>query len=238
MLRLATQIAGVPDDADLGTRCLLELVGQELAQEAYREVVDMAEHGEPLAMCNAMLLLAELGAEALPREMVPRLLDLFLALPDRAEDLVEVALRVHAWGGGHRHELLATAVSHMGGKYLCEVLIQMINRCDEKRVMRALKVVAGCLALPSSESLLYTNDIRVLVEILLREMPNQSGDAAAFACHADCFKALVARCEAARAHRPGEALQVIKDLYHDENNGAAVRTKCAEVLSVISKGGG
>ncbi|CAK0910959.1 unnamed protein product, partial [Prorocentrum cordatum] len=120
MLRIAGQMAGVTDDADLGMRCLLELVSRELAQEAYQEVVDMAEHGEPLAMCNAMLLLAELGAEALPREMVPRLLDLFLALPDRAEDLVEVALRVHAWGGRHRHELLATAVSHMGGKFLCE----------------------------------------------------------------------------------------------------------------------
>jgi hypothetical protein len=238
MLRIAVQISGVTDDADLGMRCLLELVGQELAQEAYQEVAGMAEHGEPQAMCGAVLVLAELGAEALPLEMVPRLLDLFVALPERAEHLVEVALRVHAWGGRHRRELLATAVSHMGGKYLCEVLIQMINRCDEKRVSRALKVLAGCLALPCSESLMYTNDIRVLVEILLRELPNRSGDAAAFACHADCFKALVVRCEVARAHRLDETLQVMKDLHHDGNIDVAVRTKCAEVLHAISRGGG
>jgi len=237
MLRFAGHIAQA-SDRNLGWLCLVEMAGAELAEEVYPEVVDMAEHGEPTATCLAMLLLAELGEEALPLEMVPRLLDLFLALPDRAEDLVEVALRIHAWGGERRAMLLAAAVSHMGGKLLCEVLLQVVNRADEKRRMRALKVLAGCLALPSSESLLYTNDVRVLVEILLRELPNHSGDAASFACHADCFKALVARCGAARAHRTSEALQVIEDLYHDEDNESAVRAKCAEVLSVISKGGG
>merc|ERR1719215_41014 len=197
----------------------------------------MALGSEPNVACNAILLLGELGPEAFPphllQQYLTQLLDLFVALPERADDLVEVALRAHAWGGERRAALLAKTVSHEGGQLLCEVLLQVINRADKRRRLRAVKVLAGCLTLPNSERLLYTNDIRVLVEILLRELPNNAGDAVAFGCHAECFKALTQRCKAARAHRKEEALQVLGKLCEDEKNEPAVRRKSAEVLTAL-----
>mmetsp|Transcript_86618 Transcript_86618/g.278083 ORF Transcript_86618/g.278083 Transcript_86618/m.278083 type:complete len:192 (+) Transcript_86618:528-1103(+) len=161
-------------------------------------------------------------------------LDLFVALPNRADDLVEVALRVHAWSGERRAELLGAAVRHRGGQVLCEVLLQVINRGLDERPLRALKVLAGCLAIGGSESLLYTNDIRVLVEILLRELPVHAKNATAFACHADCYKALVRRCEAARTHRRDEIVQVLEDLRDYESCDPKVRQHCSEALAVLA----
>jgi len=241
ILRIASNLVKGPpaSDANVGMWCLVHLVGDELASEAVPEVIRMAERdqSEPIAACNALLMLAELGPEALTPDLAPRLVDLFVRLPDRADDLVEVALRFHAQGGAQRAALLHAAVSRPGGSLLCEVLLQVVNRADVKRRLRALKVLSGCLAKPSSESLLYTNDVRVLVEILLRELPNSVEDSVAFACHAECFKALAARCSAAREHRRTEALQVFGDLYEDQQNEPKVREKCAEVLTVMAQAG-
>jgi hypothetical protein len=238
ILRIATQM--VPgSEPNVGMRCLKELAGEQLASEVFPEILCMAERSdEPHTASNAFLVLAELGPKALAPRLMIRLLDMFVALPERADDLVEVALRVHSWGGKPRDALLGTAVAHPGGKLLCEVLLQVINRADAHRRMRAVKVLAGCLLLPNSEDLLYTNDIRVLVEILLRELPNHARDAPAFACHADCFKALTERCEVARSHRHDEVLQLLEDLQEDERNEPTVRTKCAEVLQAMARDGG
>mmetsp|Transcript_22551 Transcript_22551/g.63171 ORF Transcript_22551/g.63171 Transcript_22551/m.63171 type:complete len:330 (-) Transcript_22551:142-1131(-) len=243
ILRIATQMQQDPD-ANVGMWCLVDRAGEDLANQVFREVAAMAEGpgaGEeqqpPLVACNALLVLGELGPAVLRPPLVLRLLDLFDALPERASDLVEVALRVHAWGGKPRATLLAAVVEHPGGKLLCEVLLQVINRADERRRLRALKVLAGCLAQPGSDGLLYTNDVRVLVEILLRELPAHATDAAAFACHAECFKAVAARCGAARAHRRGDVLQVLGDLSQDEQSEPAVRGQCAEMLDAMGPGG-
>lgn len=234
ILRIAAQFVEQRDaDHSVGSAILINLAGEPLANEAFLEACDMAQGSEPNVACNAMLLLGELGPEALSPQLLPQLLDLFVALPGRADDLVEVALRAHAWGGRHRAALLARAIAHPGGRLLCEVLLQVINRADKKRQLRAVKVLSGSLALEGSERLLYTNDIRVLVEILLRELPNSAGDAVAFGCHAECFKALAGRCEAARSHRRVEAMQVLVDLRADEQSEPAVRKKCAEVLAVL-----
>jgi len=242
LLRIAAQFVGGREaDHNVGASILLNLAGEELANQAFAEVKRMVQGSEPNVACNAMLLLGELGPEAFPphllQQLLTQLLDLFVALPERADDLVEVALRAHAWGGERRAALLAKTVSHEGGQLLCEVLLQVINRADKKRRLRAVKVLAGCLALPNSERLLYTNDVRVLVEILLRELPNCAGDTVAFACHADCFKALATRCEAARAHRREEALQVLEDLRDDDRCESTVRGKCAEVLAALAQSG-
>lgn len=221
-------------DHNVGFTCLLELAGEDLAGAVWPEIALMAEQNEePLAACNALEVLAELGPEALTPELVPRILDLFLRLPDRVDHLAEIALRVHAWGGAVRQSLLNLS-DHEGAKHLCEVLLQMINRADKNRRLRACKVLAGFLSMPNSDCILYTNDVRVLVEILLREMPNDAYDASAFMCQADCFKALALRSEAARKHRKEEVLQVLEDLRADERNDASVRAKCAEVLRVLA----
>lgn len=233
ILRMVTQMQQSPD-ANVGMWCIVDRVGEQLANEAFQEICSMVEQvDEPLITCNALLVLGELGPALLAPTLILRLLDLFVSLPDRASDLVEVALRVHAWSGTWRATLVSATLSHPGGKLLCEVLLQVVNRADEKRRMRALKVLAGCLAQPSSESLLYTNDVRVLIEILLRELPNHAGNAQAFACHAECFKAIAMRCKVARAHRRDDVLQVLEDLNQDERNECVVRSQCAEMLAVM-----
>merc|ERR1719401_1032078 len=122
---------------------MVELAGRELANEAFVVVCGLADRlQEPLVACNALILLAELGPEAADEAFGARLsaslLDLFVALPDRADDLVEVALRVHAWGSAHREALLAEAVQHPGGRLLGEVLLQVINRANKGRRVRAV----------------------------------------------------------------------------------------------------
>jgi len=113
-------------------------------------------------------------------------------------------------------------------------LLQVVNRADVKRRLRALKVLTGCLSQPGSERLLYTNDARVLVEILLRELPNQADEEQAFICHADCFKALARRCEVAREHRRSEVLQVLHDLHEDDCSTPIIRDQCAAVYAAVT----
>lgn len=234
ILRIAAHLVeGWDADHSAGSMILQNLAGEALANEALIEVLEMAQGAEPNVACAALLLLGELGPEALNPQLLPQLLDLFVALPGRADDLVEVALRAHAWGGQHRRALLAHTISHPGGRLLCEVLLQVINRADKKRRLRAVKVITGSLASNGSERLLYTNDIRVLVEILLRELPNSASDAVAFGCHAECFKTLAQRCEVARTHRRVEAMQLLVDLKADFQSEPAVRGKCSEVLAAI-----
>lgn len=236
ILRIAGQFVGGRDaDHRVGFSILMKLAGEDLANEAFVEAGRMAQGQEPNVACAAMLLLGELGPEALPPNLLKQLLNLFVQLPERADDLVEVALRAHAWGGQHRASLLKHAVTHQGGQLLCEVLLQVINRADKKRRLRALKVLSGCLVLPDSDGLLYTNDVRVLVEILLRELPKHVEDEVAFGCHAECFKALTLRCDAARVHRREQAVQVLQDLCEDEHSTPAVRSKCAEVLEAFGE---
>ncbi|CAE8736748.1 unnamed protein product [Polarella glacialis] len=163
LLRIACSLFS-GSDANVGMQALVELAGDELAREVLLETCQMAEReDEPLAACNALIVLAELGPKVFRPQLVPRLLDLLQALPDRAADLAEV----HAWGGEARSALLLGAVQHPGGKLLCEVLLQMVNRCDAKRRLRAVKILAGCLTMQGGESLLYTNDARVLVRHLV-----------------------------------------------------------------------
>jgi hypothetical protein len=237
MLRIAAmflQGADLPvDSVNVGMVCLVDLAGEPLANEVFPEICEMAETGPEPGACVALMVLGELGPEAFELHLVRRLLDLFVALPDRAHDMAEVALRLHAWGGQAREVLLSEVASHNGGKLLCEVLLQLVNRCDDKRRLRSVKLLTGCLTLPSGGSLLYTNDARVLVEILLRELPNYAGNGSAFACLADCFKALALRYEAARTHRQHEVVEVLQELRQDDCNEPLVRSKACEVLTAL-----
>eukprot|EP00930_Biecheleria_cincta_P043763 TRINITY_DN30041_c0_g1_i2.p1 TRINITY_DN30041_c0_g1~~TRINITY_DN30041_c0_g1_i2.p1 ORF type:complete len:322 (-),score=59.75 TRINITY_DN30041_c0_g1_i2:267-1232(-) len=224
-------------DPDLGWKVLVELAGDDLAFEVRRDVCKLVEGPELRVACLALMVMAELGPCVLKADRVWRIMDLLQAVPDRADDLSEVALRVHAWGSESRLELCLAAVQHPGGRLLVEVLLQVINRCDEKRRCRAVKVLSGCLSRPEGSDFLYTNDARVLVEILLRELPNNVENVKAFECHAECFKALTTNCAAARAHRREEQLQLMADLRDDERCEHEVRTKSAEILAVLAQAG-
>lgn len=220
--------------ADVGMRCLTELAGKALTQKVYPEMKRLAENSQAVIACDALLVLAELGPEAFGMRPVERIIELFEALPDRADELTEVALRAHAWGGDTRSRLLEVTLSHRGGSGLVEVLLQTVNRSDEKRSLRAVKVLTGCLLTPAGERLLYTNDAHVLVEILLRELPNRIEREAEFTCFAECLRALEMKSKAARDHRRTDVIQVLEDLRDDERNAPAAREKCMEVLASMA----
>lgn len=225
------------DNPNVGMLCFRELATRELAKEAFPKIMNTAKnHEEPLLACDSLVVLAELGPEALSDpELLLRMLDLFCSCPDRADELVEVALRIHAYGGHLRARLLQVALDHPGGKLLCEVLLQLVNRGDESRRLRAVKVLTGCLAMPSGGNLLYTNDARVLVEILLRDLPNSARDPATFVCYAECLKALASCCGAAHTHRRNEFMQVLEELRDDDRNSEVVRAASTEALAVVAQ---
>mmetsp|Transcript_10863 Transcript_10863/g.26019 ORF Transcript_10863/g.26019 Transcript_10863/m.26019 type:complete len:340 (-) Transcript_10863:262-1281(-) len=224
-------------DPDLGWKTFVELAGSERASEAYPEIVLSAgEQAEMVVSFNAISLLAEIGPSAMTLEHVQRLVHFMEVLPDRASEISEVSLHVHAWGGEHRSVLCETIVRHPGGKHLVEVLLQMVNRCDHRRQQRALKVLTGCFMLPEGRDLLYTNDARVLVEILLRELPEHAEDLAIFECYTSCMQALASVSPAARQHRRDELFEVLDDLRQDDRLEMAVRDHCAEVISAMRCG--
>jgi hypothetical protein len=223
-------------DENNGMKVLQQLVGEQMASEAFRELsLIVTGTDQALAACDAMLVLAELGPQAFELRFVHTLLDLFALLPDRAPDLVEVSLRVHAWGGPVRKELLQAAVTHEGGRYMGEVLLQVVNRRqqDKIRQLRAVKIFTGCFCLPNGSHFLYTNDKRVLVEILLRELPRYAGNAAEFVCLAECYRALVSHCDVARSHHGAEAIQLFEDHGEDDRFPREVTEKCTEVLAIL-----
>lgn len=236
MLKIAVQVVAgkSEDDTNLGMQCLQELSGQQLALQAFSYICKIANNDEePILACNALLVLSVLGRDAFDPRLVENVLKLFIRLPDRADELADVALRLHLWNGKCRGRLLELAITHPGGKLLCEVLIQMVNRGDEMRRITAMKVLTDCLRTPGTDSLLYTNDVRVLVEILLRELPNHASNSGLFLCHAECFKALAERFPAARVHRQQEVVQVLEDLRDDETNSMDVQSMCSEVLAAL-----
>lgn len=240
MLRIAASMAiegGIhPAQANVGMLCFEELAGEEMAREACVVLRNMSASEEEIeASCNALLVLSELGPDVFEEALVLKLLDLFVSLPDRADELVEVALRFHAWAGRLRERLLVEMTSCSGGNILCEVLLQVVNRCLGARSLRGVKILAGCLQLDGSENLLYTNDVRVLVEVLERELPNHAGDAAAFVVYAECFKGLFRRYEVARAHRNAQIIQILKDLCDDQQISPVVNEKCSEILMIVSR---
>lgn len=237
ILKVAVSSLAGAVDVNVGMKVLKELVGKKMAGHALQEICLMVDRTEQaMVACDAMLVLAELGPDAFDADgssRVLKLMDLFAALPDRASDLVEVALRAHAWGGATRVVLLEAAVTHDGGRYLGEVLLQILNRSPERmRRLRAVKLYLGCFEMPNGADFLYTNDKRVLVEILMRELPTYT-ITAEFLCYADCYRALVSQCEAARTHQQQEALQVLGDLEEREENPREVREKCTEILLLL-----
>eukprot|EP00929_Paragymnodinium_shiwhaense_P037770 TRINITY_DN20065_c0_g1_i1.p1 TRINITY_DN20065_c0_g1~~TRINITY_DN20065_c0_g1_i1.p1 ORF type:complete len:368 (-),score=99.72 TRINITY_DN20065_c0_g1_i1:189-1292(-) len=222
-------------DASIGLRLFKEMAGDKLALQAFPIILDAArKHETPLLACDCLFVLAELGPEALAEhELLLRMLDLFVVLSERADELVEVACRIHAWGGELRSQLLQAAAAHRGGKLMCEVLIQMINRADTMRKLRATKVLTGCLSMPSGETLLYTNDARVLVEILLRDLQNTADDVVSFTLFSDCLKAVISASDALRQEdKRQEFIKVLTMLQEDETVPPDVRQVAANVLAV------
>eukprot|EP00929_Paragymnodinium_shiwhaense_P037773 TRINITY_DN20065_c0_g1_i4.p1 TRINITY_DN20065_c0_g1~~TRINITY_DN20065_c0_g1_i4.p1 ORF type:complete len:348 (-),score=90.29 TRINITY_DN20065_c0_g1_i4:70-1113(-) len=202
-------------DASIGLRLFKEMAGDKLALQAFPIILDAArKHETPLLACDCLFVLAELGPEALALRC-------------------QVACRIHAWGGELRSQLLQAAAAHRGGKLMCEVLIQMINRADTMRKLRATKVLTGCLSMPSGETLLYTNDARVLVEILLRDLQNTADDVVSFTLFSDCLKAVISASDALRQEdKRQEFIKVLTMLQEDETVPPDVRQVAANVLAV------
>lgn len=238
MLRVAVGMGRGPvtNDLNAGMWLFKELLGEGMARQAYPVLLDTSRSDEePTLACDSLLVLAELGPQVLAEpSMIERMLELFLELPDRADELVEVALRIHAAGGKLRRNLLEAAVEHHGGKHMFEVLIHVVNRADRERRIRAVKVLTGCLLMPTGGAMLYSNDACVLVEILLRELPNSAEDSASFKVYATLIKVLVLQSNAARVHRHADVVQVLEDLRDYEHCSQGVYSCCVEVLQELS----
>lgn len=100
----------------------VELAGGSSAEQALPVLRSLAQQEvDHVVASNAVTVLAELGPMALGDQLA-RVLQLFQVTPDRASDLSEVALRVHAWGGACRDELCRSivGVNHSGGHLLVE----------------------------------------------------------------------------------------------------------------------
>jgi len=194
---------------------------------------------EPVIQCASLLVLADLFAEV-PRgqrlglwhvdDLVSKLMELLETQPDHAGAIGEVALCIRP-----SKALVDGMRSTAGGRFLAEVLLQVLNRGDEARSLRAAELLgSGLSASPVAgcSGFLYTNDAKVLLEILLRELPCHVEDA--YARHAECLRAALFGCEALRSHRREETIRLLEDCRDAARAPAAVRHKCAEALAFLA----
>lgn len=231
LLQVANSLSGIGVDG--GVDRLRELAGEPLAVQTLPQLRLMAAGPQPFLACNALLVLAELGSRVdFSREFLERLLELLTELPERSEDVVSGALRVYCHQGSARQLLIEVMTSHPNGRLLGEVMLQVVNRCGTFRDA-ALEVLTSCLYSPVGRDYLYSNDARVLLEILLRELPNHMREVGAFCLHADCLKALMLCSEPARSHRRDEVITLLEDLSRDEVSPPDIRLKCREVLQAV-----
>jgi len=169
--------------------------------------------------CAALMLLADVLAAAMATpggceyrglpsaaDIAKETLGLLQSLPDSVERVVEVALHVRP-----RHVMAKEAVRHPSGPILGEVLVQLVNAGESS----AVSLLAELLTEEAKDSgaggcLLYTNDVHVLVEILLREIPRHRGIEGGE--HVRCLQAILKTYEAARAHRTQEVRLMLEDV--------------------------
>lgn len=194
---------------------------------------------QPVVQVASLLVLADLFAEV-PRgqrlglwhidDLVGKLMHLLDTQPDHAGAIGDVALSVRP---------SAALVDGMrctpGGRFLAEVLLQVLNRGDDARSLRAAELLGKGLAASSAvecNGFLYTNDAKVMLEILLRELPNHVEDA--YARHAECLRAALSSCECLRSHRREEAIRVLEDCRDAARAPAAVRLKCTQALVFLA----
>lgn len=196
-------------------------------------------HDRAVVQCAALLVLADLFAEV-PRgqrlglwhvdDLVGKLMHLFETQPDHAGAIGEVALCIRPSAA-----LVDGMHSMPGGRFLVEVLLQVLNRGDDARSLRAAELLGSGLAVSSvagCSGFLYTNDARVLLEILLRELPSHVEDA--HARHAECLRAALSACKTLRSHRREETICMLEDCRDAARAPAAVRLKCAEALALLA----
>jgi len=245
MMRVARTF--VTDDhaqnPNLGMLLFREMAGEELADQAYPIIAKTAlEHEESVLSCDALLVLSEMGAEALePKTVTERMLELMAECHDRLHELAEVAMKIHRYGGRMRQTLLEVSLTHPGGRHLSEALVQVCNR--EKRgeeTLRAAKMITGCISAETgTRRFLFTNDARVLVEVLFqRHLPNAAQDPERFGVFAAMLKAMYSNYSDLQSHHRDQICQVLSDLRdHDEQTHPLVRSSCAEVLGVMNGGG-
>merc|ERR1719326_2425299 len=110
-------------------------------------------------------------------------------------------------------------------------MVRVLNRGPEAASRQAARLLAGCFASPHHDDILYTNDLLVMVEILLRELPSQALDESA--AFAECYRAVIAKSAVARRHRCSLARQVLEDCSEYERSTPAVQARCKEALVTL-----
>lgn len=228
------------ESANVGVLCFVELAGEPLARAAVSQVCAIAGgRWEDLLVCNALLVLAELGPDVVDPRLCLELVAIIERLPEREEELVEVALRMHSWGGPQREAIVEALVTHPHGSQVGAVLLTLINRGTPGRRVRAVKLVSGCIQHQRADRFVYPPDVPVLMEILLRELPESSPDESAFGSLAELYMALMHHYAEYRQHRRARLEEMLYELRCSElavpDN---VRRFCAQWLCTLRQAAG
>lgn len=241
LIRITVKVleaSGTPYSNILGFQCFVELAGEASAKKLVQDLDFLVGAGDevPEVSLTAFVVLCELGPERLKPELAPRIFDFLRALPGTyGPELLEIALKMHSWSGHHRQCLLEAASTHVASKALGELLLDLVNTGPRCRCLRAIKLLTGVLEMPGGESYLYTTDIHIWLEILMRELPKFRTDELDFVAYADLITTLFNRCPAARTHRRDEIVELLEELRDYDGTPPAVNGKCSEVLTSIAK---
>jgi len=193
-----------------------------------------SQQKEPLVAVAALVLLADLATAAC-RGRAPddgpavsaiakRILGLLLLHPDHADRVVEAALRVRP-----QKAMAVEALRHPAGKHVAEVLVQLVNHGNSQAAsLLAEMVEAESSSTMQEPGLLYKNDIPVLVDILMRELPLHHGSEKAE--HAACLQALLKTYRVARQHRCEDVRSILADAVESTASSATVKRLCSEAL--------
>lgn len=192
----------------------------------------------PEVRCAAMMVLADMLAGQpetahcdgwSSRDLMQRVLSLLESDPEHADSWTDVALHI-----GRGSAVVQAILQHSGGRLLYEALLQAVNRGSVFRQRCAAALFAVCLAAPGGADLLYSNDSRVLTEILQRELPTHADDEEAQ--HAHCLVALLRSNNGSAKYFSKDFRVVLEDMHISSNSAPQVSKRCAEAIALLQKG--
>mmetsp|Transcript_32304 Transcript_32304/g.77459 ORF Transcript_32304/g.77459 Transcript_32304/m.77459 type:complete len:310 (+) Transcript_32304:86-1015(+) len=222
---VATQVVDLYPDVlqDLTDRALGPLGGEDgiKPEEACASLMCVAELRKTLE--------ASWRADVLV-QVVKRTLELMQELTgDRVMDAVTVFVKTCE--GGFQDAVLGAIRRNPLARLLSETLLQVINRGHAK-------VQAQCLALMiellSVEGVVFANDRRILVEVVLRELPNavEVEDELLGQGYLTCLGVLA---QAGELHGPRakQAFGICAEIAKDDSSPELLRSECRRIARII-----
>ena len=129
--------------------------------------------------------------------------------------------------------VLKYAAEHKSSRYFAEVLLLLLNKDKMTILVKCLKLLKSIFEYPKTkESFFYTNDLKALVDILVREVTDTSSDEIRL-MYLNIIPGLIQTKEYQNTnHRSADMKQLCDDLSFSEEVSDDCRKKVEEILNL------